>query len=86
MDTRQAAKAMGRRGGLARARRLSSDERRRIAALGGHARRESLRAARRIEETLRYAAAADELRGGAPAVTRVATCRHRLPGLYPDEG
>jgi hypothetical protein len=84
MNTRQMARALGRRGGQARARRLSADERRRIAALGGHARRESLQAARRIEQTLRYAAAADELRGGRPAIVRVSTCRHRLPGTSPD--
>jgi hypothetical protein len=77
------AQALGRRGGQTRARRLSGDERRRIASLGGHARHESLRAARRIERALRYAAAARELRGGPAAIRRVSSCRSRLPGIYP---
>jgi hypothetical protein len=78
------ASLLGRRGGRARARRLSADRRRAIASLGGRARRESLLVARRILDTLRYAEAAQELRGGPPAVRRTRTARGPLPGLYVD--
>jgi hypothetical protein len=86
MTARAAAAALGRRGGLARARRLSADERRRVASLGGIARRRSLEAARRIEINLRYAEAIRELRGISPAVVRVASTKSRLPGIYPGRG
>jgi hypothetical protein len=79
------ARAMGRRGGQARARRLSAERRRQIASLGGRARHRSLLAARRIADNLRYAAAVLELRGGPPQVLRVKTFTGRLPGLYPDQ-
>jgi hypothetical protein len=75
---------MGRRGGQARARRLSAERRREIASLGGRARHLSLLAARRIVDDLRYAAAVLELRGGAPRVLRMKTFSGRLPGLYPE--
>jgi len=75
---------MGRRGGRARARRLSAARRRQIASLGGRARHRSLVAARRIADNLRYAAAVLELRGGPPPVLRERTFTGRLPGLYPD--
>jgi hypothetical protein len=75
---------MGRRGGRARARRLSAERRRQIASLGGRARQTSLLAARRIADNLAYAAAALELRGGPPRVARTKTFGGRLPGLYPD--
>lgn len=78
------ARTMGRRGGLARARRLSPERRRQIASLGGRARHRSLQAARRIVENLEYAAAVLELRGGPPRVLRMKTFSGRLPGLYPD--
>lgn len=78
------ARAMGRRGGRARAKRLPADRRREIAALGGRARQRSLLAARRITEDLRYAAAVVELRGGPPEVLRMRTFAGPLPGLYPD--
>ena len=57
------AKAMGRRGGRARARRLSAERRRQIASLGGQARHRSLLVARRLTDNLLYAAAALELQG-----------------------
>jgi len=84
MDVREMARMMGRRGGRARARRLSAERRRQIASLGGRARQRSLQAARRIVDNLRYAAAVLELRGGAPKVLRMKTFSGRLPGLYPD--
>lgn len=84
MDVREAARAMGRRGGRARARRLTAERRRQIASLGGRARQRSLLVARRIDENLRYAAAVLELRGAPPTVLRVKAFRGPLPGIYPD--
>ena len=78
------ARVMGRRGGRARARRLSAERRRHIASLGGQARRRSFLAARRIADNLRYAAAVQDLRGGSPKVLRMKTFSGPLPGLYPD--
>ncbi len=83
MSISELAAALGRRGGRARAARLSPDRKQQIAAAGAAARRQSLEAARRIAENFSYAAAVDELRGAAPAVRRLATCRGPLPGLYP---
>lgn len=82
MDRSDMARRLGRRGGLTRARRLSREARARIAAMGGHARRESLQAAARIAANFQYLAAVRELRP-APPVTRVRACRGRLPGIYP---
>jgi len=82
MNASSMARLLGRRGGLARGRRLSGDARRQIASLGGEARRESLAAARRIADNFRYAAAVEALRGGAPPVRRVSQVSARLPGLY----
>lgn len=78
------ARAMGRRGGRARAKRLSAERRRQIASSGGRARALSRLAERRIVENLRYAAAVVELQGGAPDVRRLKAFSGRLPGLYPD--
>lgn len=85
MKTNDMARALGARGGRARARRLSVADRRRIASLGGIARRQSLDLARRIVETLEYARAVDALRD-TPQVVRVRRCRGALPGLYPERG
>lgn len=76
---------MGRQGGRVRAQRLSAQRRRQIASLGGHARGRSLLVARRIDENLRYAAAALELRGTPPKVLQMKAFRGRLPGLYPNQ-
>ena len=84
MDVRAAARAMGRRGGKARARRLSAERRQQIASLGGYARHRSLLVARRIADNLRYAAAVLELQGTPPEVLRMKAFAGRLPGLYPD--
>lgn len=85
MNPREIARALGRRGGRMRARRLSVEDRRRIASLGGKARLHSLSAARRIADNLRYAAAFVELRGQSPHVTRLRAFEGRLPGIYPAE-
>lgn len=78
------AAVLGRRGGRARAARLPSDRKRQIAAAGAEARRKSLEAARRIAVNFSYVAAVEALRGSPPRVRRVTTCRHRLPGIYPE--
>lgn len=83
MDGSAIARLLGSRGGRERARRLSAEERKRIAAQGGKARRASLVAARRIVENLRYARAVEELRGARP-VLREPAFAGRLPGLYPE--
>jgi hypothetical protein len=82
MNSQEMARLLGRRGGRARARRLSPEERRRIAALGGEARRRSLEAARRVMINLRYAAMMVELRGGPPDVIRMKSFGGPLPGIY----
>ena len=83
-NTRAIAKALGRRGGQARARRLSAEERRRIAALGGAARKASLEVARRIADNFAYLTAVQALGGRPRKPARLSTCKGPLPGLYPD--
>ena len=82
MTVNEMAQAMGRRGGRARAARLSAAERTRIATLGADARRASFELARRIESNFGYAAMIAELRG-RPAIARTRTFSGRLPGVYP---
>jgi len=79
------AQHLGRRGGLKRAARLSTDGKRRIAALGGNARAESFAIARRVEANLRYAATIAELQPGSVVVVRESRPKGRLPGIYVDE-
>lgn len=67
MNLRHVAKALGRRGGLARARRLAPQERKKIASLGGRAKALSRHAARRIEDNFRYLEAIEALRKFAHA-------------------
>jgi hypothetical protein len=89
MNPRDMARALGRRGGRVRAKRLSAEHRTQIASLGGTARAISLDVARRIDDNFRYAAAAREL--GDPFRSRTGSRRTgkrrvdggRLPGLYP---
>ena len=84
MNAHEIARVLGRRGGRMRARRLSQVEKKRIASMGGRARVDSLRAARRVADNLRYAAALIELRP-SPDVTRLRTFKGQLPGIYPVE-
>ena len=84
MNTTKLARLLGRRGGLARARRLSPESRRRIASQGAHARKQSIEAAARILDNFAYADLVEVLQGGGPAVTRVSRPGGRLPGLYRD--
>lgn len=83
MNPSAMARALGRNGGRARARRLSVADKKRIASLGGQARRQSLEAARRIADNVRYAAVLGELRG--EPVTRLRDFAGPLPGIYPTE-
>ena len=84
VNTRDMARALGRRGGRARARSLTAVDRRRIAALGGAARRRSLELALRHADNFSYAAAVLELQP-PPPVERMRTFNGPLPGLYPDK-
>jgi hypothetical protein len=84
MDTRKMAQALGRRGGRARARNLTPEQRRQIAALGGAARRRSLELAQRHQDNFIYAAIVLELQP-PPRVERMRTFDGPLPGLYPDK-
>jgi hypothetical protein len=78
------AQALGRRGGRARARNLTADERRQIAALGGAARRRSLQLAQRHADNFIYLAMVHELQP-PPRVERVRTFAGPLPGVYADK-
>jgi hypothetical protein len=83
MNASEMARALGQRGGRARARRLSAAECRQIASMGGNARQQSLLAARRITDTLRYAHAVDALRGRSNAVKRLKRFSGPLPSIHP---
>jgi hypothetical protein len=82
MNASEMARALGRRGGQARGKRLSAAEKKRIASMGGNARLQSLRAARRIADNLRYAAVVGNLRGQPTTVRRLRTFAGPLPGIY----
>ncbi len=81
MNPSAAARALGRKGGVARAERLSTAEKKQIARLGAAARIQSLQAARRIIHNGRYAAAVDALRG-RPVVRRVSAFAGPLPDIH----
>src|SRR5262245_12257473 len=83
MTAREMARILGRRGGRARAARLSIDDKKRIASLGGKARATSFLMARRLMANLRYAAMVAELRGRRVAVTRQDAFGGPLTGIYP---
>lgn len=84
MGIEDIARTLGRRGGRARARRLSAEERRRIAALGGQARHRARQVLQRLENNLRYAVAVVQLQGKRPRVARMSTFAGPLPGIYPE--
>jgi len=83
MNASEMARALGRRGGRARGKRLSAADKKRIASLGGKARFQSLQAARRIADNFRYAAVLGDLRGQPTAVRHLRTFAGPLPGIYP---
>jgi hypothetical protein len=81
MELAEIARALGRRGGLSRARRLSKQRLEDIARSGARARGESIRLARAIRANFDYLRAIHEL--NPPAVVRSeSTCRRKLPGIY----
>jgi hypothetical protein len=82
MNASEMARALGRRGGRARGKRLSAAERKRIASLGGNARLQSLQAAGRIADNFRYAAGLGDLRGRVTSIRRLSTFAGPLPGIY----
>jgi hypothetical protein len=81
MSTSEIARALGSRGGKARAKRLSPVEKRRIAALGGRARALSIHAARRVAENFRYVEAVVALQP-RPKVRRLRNFAGPLPGMH----
>ena len=83
MNASEMARALGRRGGRARGRRLSAADRTRIASLGGKARCQSLQAARHVADNFRYAAVLADLRGQPTTVKRLSRFAGPLPGIYP---
>jgi hypothetical protein len=84
MQISEMARALGSRGGLSRARRLSSERRADIARAGATARGESLRLARAILTNFDYVNAIRELHPPRP-VRSESTCRGKLPGIYGPE-
>ena len=82
MTLSELAAELGRKGGRARAARLSAERKRQIASTGAAARKASLEAARRILVNFRYRELVLAFAPAPPKVKRVATCRGRLPGLY----
>ena len=60
------ARALGRRGGVARARKLSPERRREIASQGGRSKALSRHASRRIRENFEYLKRVSALRKAAP--------------------
>jgi hypothetical protein len=81
MDISTMARALGSKGGKARAQRLAPAERQRIATLGGRARALSIHAVRRVAENFRYVEAMDALRP-RPAVIRMRDFTGPLPGIH----
>jgi len=82
MTVFEIARVLGRRGGRARARRLSAAQKRTIAALGAQARLHSLKAAEYIAANFRYAEAVRQLGGESTRIKRVHRFTGRLPGIY----
>jgi hypothetical protein len=80
MDTSGIARALGSKGGKARAKRLLPAEKQRIAALGGRARALSIHAARRVAENFRYAEAVAALQP-RPKVRSLRNFTGTLPGI-----
>ncbi len=75
------AKALGRRGGLERARRLSAEKKKEIASLGGRTRSESNATIKKIEENFRYLETIRQMTP-LPKVRSSRSTRKKLPGIY----
>jgi hypothetical protein len=81
MTPSELAAALGRRGGRARAARLSAQRRREIAAKGAAARGASLEAARRITANFRFLELVRAFAPEPPKVRRLSNARGRLPEI-----
>ncbi|MBI4411209.1 MAG: hypothetical protein HY541_01845 [Deltaproteobacteria bacterium] len=81
MKMSELAKKLGRRGGLARGRRLSPRRRKEIASLGGRAKALSRHAFRRIRRNFYGWEAVKTLRK-PPWVRSLSTAKGPLPGIY----
>ena len=81
MSLSEAARTLGRRGGLRRAQRLSSRRRAEISRLGARARAESLRLAEVIRNNFEYVRAIERLDPPRPVLSET-KCRGALPGIY----
>lgn len=76
------AKALGKRGGLARAKRLSADRKKTIASQGGKSRAQSLLAAKRLRANFEFLATVKILAGKSTAIKSVSNYKGPLPGHY----
>ncbi len=83
MNTREMAKKLGRKGGLARAKNLSAERRRSIASRGGQIKSLSYKANDRIESNFRFSESLKLLRP-CPKVKSVSRVNYALPGVYAD--
>ena len=83
-STKNIAQLLGRRGGRARAKRLSLEAKKEIASLGGKARAESLQATQRIQRNFNYLKVVQTLRrrGKQIKINRLKNFKGPLPGIY----
>ncbi len=81
MSISDMARALGSKGGKARAMRLTPAEKRRTATLGGRARALSIHAVRRVAENFRYAEVVTALQP-RPKVVRLRDFAGPLPGVH----
>ncbi|MCP5468310.1 MAG: hypothetical protein H7A32_03485 [Deltaproteobacteria bacterium] len=78
---RKLAKLLGQRGGKVRAKKLSAQQRKDIASLGGQKRVQSLQIKKAMIENFRYLEAI-RLLSKPVKVRQVSSCKQRLPGIY----
>jgi hypothetical protein len=81
MSISKYAKELGRRGGKARAKKLSKGRRAHIASMGALARVESINIAKRIVENFLYWEAVCVL-APLPKIQSIKTTQKKLPGIY----
>lgn len=80
-NIKEIAKVLGSRGGRARAKSLTSEQRRSIAKKGALARLNSLEAARRIRINFQYVETVRCLAPKTSKIIRVKRCSYRLPSV-----
>lgn len=81
MKLKNMAKELGRRGGRARARKLSTEQKVKIASLGGSTRAQSFLLAKRIRENFAYFEIVQTLAPKRSQVSRVSVVRNKLPEI-----